>query len=139
MISSHLLKKSSIGNFIFCVVCKNMPLALMLECFTEQNTEISPNFLLWSKSLETLQKLCVSKNFHTRKLGGITLFYVVLFSQQIWKKFQPNLIKLLKTWRSNLYLKREKDFRKKCVEGRRKKGIVKDPRSSKSRRWDNTR
>ena len=55
---------------------------------TSKNTVISPNFLVW--------KLCGScafpQNFHTRKLGEITVFFVVYFPR-VSKKW-PNVLRL---------------------------------------------
>ena len=58
--------------------------------YTKKNTVISPNFLVykfWGKhsfrivlgeSPETMRKLYLSTNFHTKKLTEITVFFVVL-------------------------------------------------------------
>ena len=45
---------------------------------TAKNTVISPNSLVW-KFCGKAQFLCLSQNFHTRKLGDIMVFYAVSF------------------------------------------------------------
>ena len=50
-----------------------------------QNAVISPNFLVWKSSFhivlcesrEIMRNCAFPQNFHTRKLGEITLFYAV--------------------------------------------------------------
>ena len=54
----------------------------ILNSLTLKNTVISPNFLVWKfwgDSPETMWKLCLSTNFHTIKLGEITVFYAGIF------------------------------------------------------------
>ena len=46
-----------------------------LEKHTASNTVISPNFMVW--------KLCLPQNFHTMKLGEMTVFYAVACRIQI--------------------------------------------------------
>ena len=63
--------------------------------FIAQNTEISPNFLLWKLRGNTQSRLSFARSFvilwtfpqnpHTRKLGKISVFYTVNAIEQAEK------------------------------------------------------
>ena len=68
--------------------------------FTAKNTVISPNFLVWkfcgkAQFPNSFGKLCRNcafpQNFHTRKLGEITVFSAVLVWAQTFEKTRRNI------------------------------------------------
>ena len=70
---------------------------------TAQNTVISPNFLVWKffrnahfpQSFGRFARNSGGHNFHTRKLGGITVFYAVTLNKISQRKLVNSLCKKL--------------------------------------------
>ena len=86
LLTNSFLKKNR--SLLFATLLKSSVIYMyVFEHCTVKNTVISPNFLVWKFFWKTefhRPKLCENyafqQNFHTRKLGQITVFFIVLMN-----------------------------------------------------------